>query len=92
MINQTYTEYSMIAESNLGYSLTPVLAYMISENFKRDSLLEFVKSLGEKAKKPFRKALLVTSKELLNKDPSYYDDFYFFRNRIYSDIEHLFFL
>jgi len=90
MINQTYAEYSMIAESNLGYSLTPVLAYMTGENFKRDSLLEFVKSLGEKAKKPFRKALLVTSKELLNKDPSYYDDFYFFRNRIYSDIEETF--
>ena len=90
MINQTYADYSGIAESNLGYSLTPVSAYMTNENFKRDSLLEFVKSLGEKAKIPFRKALLDTSKELLNRDPEYYDDFYFFRNRIYSDIEETF--
>ena len=42
-----------VAESNLGYNLTPVTAYMANENFKHDSLLEFVKSLGEKAKMPF---------------------------------------
>jgi hypothetical protein len=90
MMNQTYAEYSRIAKLNLGYSLTPVSAYMTNENFKRDSLLKFVKSLGEKAKIPFRKALLDTSKELLNRHPEYYDDFYFFRNRIYSDIEEAF--
>ena len=50
---------------------------MTSENFRHDSLLEFVKSLGEKAKIPFHKALRYTSKELLNRDPEYYDDFYF---------------
>jgi hypothetical protein len=87
MINQIYAEYSEVAESKLGYILTPVSAYMTNEAFKHDSLLEFVKSLGEKAKIPFRNALLNTSKELLNRDPDYYDDFYFFRNRIYSDIE-----
>lgn len=90
MINQSYAEYSEVAESMLGYRLTPVSAYMTSENFRHDSLLEFVKSLGEKAKIPFHKALRYTSKELLNRDPEYYDDFYFFRNRIYSDIEEAF--
>ncbi len=90
VINQTYADYSRIAESNLGYNLTPVSAYMSNENFKSDSLLEFVKSLGEKAKVPFRKALLDRSKEMLNRNPEYYDDFYFFRNRIYSDIEQAF--
>ncbi len=89
-INQTYDEYSEVAQSNLGCSLTPVSAYMINENFKRDALVEFVESLGERAKIPFRKALLDASKELLNRDPEYYDDFYFFRNRIYSDIEEAF--
>jgi Peptidase family M3 len=86
-INQIYVECSSSTESNLGFNLTPVTAYMANENFKHDSLLEFVKSLGEKAKIPFRKALLDASKELLNRDHEYYDDFYFFRNRIYSDIE-----
>ena len=90
MINQTYDEYSEVAQSNLGYSITPVSAYMITENFKRDALVEFVRSLGERARIPFRKALLDASKELLNRDPEYYDDFYFFRNLIYSDIEEAF--
>ena len=87
LINQTYIEYSNMAESNLEYSLTPVTAYMANENFKHNSLIEFVKSLGEKAKVPFRKTLLDRSNELLRRYPEYYDDFYFFRNRIYSDIE-----
>lgn len=86
-INQTYTEYAEVAESNLGYKLSPISAYTTSENFSRDSLLGFVKSLGEKAMTPFRNILLHTGKELLNRNPEYYDDFYFFRNRIYSDIE-----
>jgi Peptidase family M3 len=89
-INQTYDEYSEVAQSNLGYSLSPVSAYMINENFKRDALVEFVKSLGEWAKIPFRKAMLEASRKILNRDPEYYDDFYFFRNRIYSDIEESF--
>jgi hypothetical protein len=87
LINQTYIEYSNMAESNLEYSLTPITAYMANENFKHDSLMEFVKSLGEKAKVPFRKTLLDRSNELLKRHPEYYDDFYFFRNRIYSGIE-----
>jgi hypothetical protein len=87
LINQTYIEYSNMAGSNLENSLTPVTAYMANENFKHNSLIEFVKSLGEKAKVPFRKTLLDRSNEMLNRYPEYYDDFYFFRNRIYSDIE-----
>jgi carboxypeptidase Taq (M32) metallopeptidase len=90
IMNQTYDEYSEVAQSNFGCRLTPVSAYMVNENFEGDSLIEFVKSLGERARIPFRKALRDASKELLNRDPEYYDDFYFFRNRIYSDIEEAF--
>ena len=89
-ISRIYAEYSGIAESNLGYSIDPVSAYLASEKLALGSLVEFVKSLGENAKVPFRKALLHFSKELLNRDPDYYDDFYFFRNRIYSDLEKAF--
>jgi hypothetical protein len=86
-INQTYTEYSRMAESNLGYSISPLSAYETSENFKHGFIREFVRSLGEKAKIPFRKILLDISRELFDREAEYYDDFYFFRNRIYSDIE-----
>jgi oligoendopeptidase F len=43
--------------------------------------------MGNKAKKPFREALTEVNKSILNIQPNYYDDFYFFRNKIYSDIE-----
>jgi hypothetical protein len=89
-INQTYTEYSRMAESNLGYSINPFSAYETSENFKHGSIREFVRSLGEKAKIPFRNILLDISRELFDREAEYYDDFYFFRNRIYSDIEEAF--
>src|ERR671930_503083 len=51
-----------------------------------DSSIAFIKSMGQKAKKPFRDALLDIGKTILGKEPEYYDDFYFFRNKIYSDI------
>ncbi len=78
LINQAYSEYSNMAESNLEYNLTPITAYLANENFKHDSLIEFVKSLGEKVKVPFRKTLLDRSNELLKRHPEYYDDFSLF--------------
>jgi Zn-dependent M32 family carboxypeptidase len=50
-------------------------------------LAEFVKFLGQKARNSFREALNEVSKEVLNRDADYYDDFYFFRNKVYKDIE-----
>jgi hypothetical protein len=43
----------------------------------QDALLNFLKSLGEKAKAPFARALEDISRDILNRDPEYYDDFYF---------------
>jgi len=40
-----------------------------------------------RAKKPFRDALTDIGKTVLGKEPEYYDDFYFFRNKVYSEID-----
>jgi Peptidase family M3 len=69
------------------HGLDPVSSYLEQENISYDQLIEFIKSMGNKAKKPFREALTEVSKDVLNTQPEYYDDFYFFRNKIYSDIE-----
>jgi hypothetical protein len=69
------------------HGLDPVSSYLEQENISYDQLIEFIKSMGNKAKKPFREALTDVSKDVLNTQPEYYDDFYFFRNKIYSDIE-----
>ena len=70
--------------------LDPLSAYLENENISYDYLVEFVKSMGDRAKKPFKEALMTISKKILGREPEYYDDFYFFRNKIYSDIENNF--
>jgi oligoendopeptidase F len=57
------------------------------ENIPYGKLIEFIKSIGEKAKKPFKDALMDIGKTILGKEPEYYDDFYYFRNKVYSDID-----
>ena len=69
------------------HGLDPVSSYLEQENISYDQLIEFIKSMGNKAKKPFREALTEVSKDVLNTQPEYYDDFYFFRNKVYSDIQ-----
>jgi hypothetical protein len=90
LINQTYNEYSNKEGSSFENGLSPISGYLANENLTYDTLLRFVKSLGEKAKRPFSKALQDTSLDLLHRHPEYYDDFYFFRNRVYSDVENSF--
>ena len=43
--------------------------------------------MGDRTKKPFRDELSDISKKILGREPEYYDDFYFFRNRAFSDME-----
>ena len=52
-----------------------------------EKLVEFIKSMGQKAKKPFKDALTDIGTTILGKEPEYYDDFYYFRNKVYSDID-----
>lgn len=65
----------------------PVSAYLEDENITYDELIEFIKSIGQRAKEPFRDALTDVSKIILGREADYYDDFYFFRNKVYSDID-----
>lgn len=77
---------------DLGQSrgLDPISSYLEHENISYEQLAEFVKSMGRRARKPFREALDDVSKTILNRQAEYYDDFYFFRNKVYSDIDNKF--
>jgi hypothetical protein len=46
--------------------------------------------MGYRAKKPFRDELSDISKKILGREPEYYDDFYFFRNKAFSNMEMIF--
>jgi oligoendopeptidase F len=90
-IKQVYKE-NRISDGNnekgLNINLDPVYAYLEHENISYEKLVEFIKSMGHRAKKPFRDALTDIGKTILGgKEPEYYDDFYYFRNKAYFDIE-----
>jgi hypothetical protein len=70
-----------------GKKLDPLDGYLENEKLSYSQLLSFVKSMGRQAKKPFRDALADMSKKVLGREADYYDDFYFFRNRVYADVE-----
>jgi hypothetical protein len=67
--------------------LTPLGGYLENEKISYSHLRNFVKSMGRQAKRPFQEALDSISKKVLGRKAEYYDDFYFFRNRVYADLE-----
>ncbi|MEM3094156.1 MAG: M3 family metallopeptidase [Nitrososphaera sp.] len=79
-MGKIYSEYSR-------KKLSPLDGYLENEKVSYSQLIDFVKSMGQQAKKPFQEALATISKKVLGRDAEYYDDFYFFRNRVYADLE-----
>ena len=79
-IGKIYAEYS---HRQLG----PLDGYLENEKISYSQLISIVKSMGRQAKKPFSEALATISKRVLGREAEYYDDFYFFRNRVYADLE-----
>ena len=69
--------------------LNPLDGYLLSEKTGLTDLKKLVTDLGQRAETPFKNELRYAS-ELIGKDAEYYDDFYFFRNRIFLDIEKYF--
>ncbi len=66
---------------------SPLDGYLENEHISHSRLTSFVKSVGGQAKRPFREYLADISQRVLGRPAEYYDDFYFFRNRVYADIE-----
>ena len=79
LIKQVYQEYQSIKDV-LGNNISPLSGYLENEKISNNQLTEFIKSMGDRAKKPFRDELSNISKKILGREPEYYDDFYFFRN------------
>jgi hypothetical protein len=87
-IKQVYAENRHSKDDKeMNNELDPVSAYLEQENISYEKLIDLIKFMGQRAKKPFQDALTDIGKTVLGKEPEYYDDFYFFRNKIYSDID-----
>ena len=86
-IKQIYLENDCSKDEKLmGKELNPVSAYLENEGISYKKFIEFIKSMGQRAKRPFKEALKDIGKTILGKEPEYYDDFYYFRNKVYSGI------
>jgi hypothetical protein len=87
VIKERFDQMDRIYRQHSDNKLTPLAGYLENEKVSYSHLRNFVKSMGRQARKPFREALQAMSKKVLGRKAEYYDDFYFFRNRIYADLE-----
>ncbi len=73
-----------------GNQLDPLSIYLMNEKITYTEFINFVEHMGNKARNPFKRSLQQVSLEILKRNVEYYDDFYFFRNRIYKDFDNIF--
>ena len=66
--------------------MNPLYGYLESKGVSYDKLKEFVQGLANSTSKLFNKRLVTLSNKISNRNPEYYDDFYYFRNRVFKDI------
>jgi hypothetical protein len=88
-IREIYSNFSEKINENSRKTFNPLDGYLISEKITFSELRMLVTELGQRARKRFQSELNC-GRKLIGKDPEYYDDFYFFRNRIFSGIEKYF--
>jgi hypothetical protein len=87
VIKERFDQMDRIYRKYSDNKLTPLGGYLENEKISYSHLGDFVKSLGRQARKPFQEALHSISKKMLGRKAEYYDDFYFFRNRVYADLD-----
>jgi hypothetical protein len=90
VIKERFDQMDRIYRQHSDNKLTPLDGYLKNEKISYSNLVDFVQTMGRQARKPFQEALQSISKRVLGRSPEYYDDFYFFRNRVYSDLEKYF--
>jgi hypothetical protein len=71
------------AKAVAAYGLQPLEIYLNAERIGYERLTSFVGELGSDLKPVFERQLGHFSEEILGRDAEYYDDFYFFRARIF---------
>lgn len=90
VIRRRFDEIGQVYKKHSRKKMDPLDGYLENEKISYTNLTDFVRSMGRRAKKPFQEALEMVSRKVLGRDAEYYDDFYFFRNRVYADIEKAF--
>jgi Peptidase family M3 len=87
VIKERFDQMDVIYRKYSDNKLTPLGGYLENEKISYSHFRNLVKSMGRQARRPFQEALQTISKKVLWRKAEYYDDFYFFRNRVYADLE-----
>jgi oligoendopeptidase F len=87
IIRERFNQIAEVYRTHSFGKISPLDGYLETEKFSYSQLVDFVKSMGARAKKPFQDALKDVSKKVLGREPEYYDDFYFFRNKAFTDLQ-----
>jgi hypothetical protein len=66
-----------------GFGTDPLSTYLEHERVSYERLTALVERLGELARGPFRDSLSEYSSEIIGRPAEYFDDYYFFRNRVF---------
>jgi hypothetical protein len=77
-------------DAHQKYGTSPLKVYLESERVTLDQLKELVQKLGAAVKKPFREALAKYAREIKKEPAEYFDDFYYFRGKIYQPLNRIF--
>jgi hypothetical protein len=70
-----------LVKNSYRSNLDPLSSYLESEQVTYSQLKGLVTKMGEGARLPFAHSLSLAS-QIIGRTPEYYDDFYYFRNRI----------
>ena len=80
LIEQRFETYRALLAK---FGTDPLSSYLEQEGISYDRLTSMVQHLGELANGPFRDSLSRYSSEIIGRPAEYYDDYYFFRNRVF---------
>ncbi len=81
------SRFETYASSVAVWGASPLAIYLEQERISYDRLATMVERLGELAGSAFRDSLEEYSSEILGRPAEYYDDYYFFRNRVFKRYE-----
>jgi hypothetical protein len=79
--------FTGMAKSMSELGTDPLSNYLATEGIEYGRLISFVDDLGSQIRPAFRKSLQHYSDEILGRDAEYYDDYYFFRSRVFRKYE-----
>ncbi len=87
IIGERFDRY---AKAVSEYGTDALNIYLKSEGIIYEDLTSFIDGLGNQLKPVFRRSLEHYSREILGREAEYYDDYYFFRTRVFRDYVHSF--